>query len=75
MNQITRRKFFDLAAKAVAALAVAASIGEILVEEVVTAVRGGFCLNEFQEVGSCYRPPETGAVVFVSSVDQPPTTG
>lgn len=80
-GQITRRKFFDLAAKAVAALAVAANIGEILVEEVVTTVRGGWQAGMLHNVaayfekekwliGFSYVHPETGDVVFVEHTSE-----
>jgi hypothetical protein len=83
-GQITRRRFFDLAAKAVAALAVAASIGEILVEEAVMTVfnrhtHGGGLLHNVAAyfdseqgwtIGTSAVHPETGETIFVALGEQ-----
>lgn len=79
-NQITRRGFFDLAAKAVAALAVAGTIGKVLAEEATTMAVETYRMTmnvavKFTEehgwiIGSSYVHPESGAQIFVSLDDK-----
>lgn len=83
-GQITRRKFFDLAAKAVAALAVAGTVGKFLAEEAVETVAWfnrhthGAVMNVAMKfsaeqgwvIGASYVDPESGDRVFEAMVDQ-----
>ena len=81
-SQITRRRFFDLATKAVAAMMIVGATGKILAEEatevltqtyrVTMNIATRFSAEHGWEIGTSYVHPESGSRVhtFDESVDK-----